>query len=455
MQLLIVDDDDTLRDLLGREIARSGHQIALAATAAEAASSVAEAEPDVVLLDLMLPDRAGIDVLRRFRAERPAMEVIVLTAHGTIDTALEAMKLGAYDFLQKPCRLQEVELAIQRAYERRRLAEENARLRDGLAERGREGEIVGSGPTHEMLMRFMQKVADTESTVLLRGETGTGKELVARAIHRLSPRRDHPFVVVDCASLQESMLQSELFGHEQGAFTGAMRLKHGLFEVADRGTIFLDEIGDVSPAIQAALLRVLETSTFRRLGGTRQLRVDVRMVAATNRELERMMVERQFREDLYFRLNAIHLTIPPLRERKSEIPGLVDHFVARHNARRGTRKRLDAAALDTLRRYRWPGNVRELRHVLDRALVLADTDELTALDIPSDVRCEPAVCEPEPAAVESLRLAEVERAHIVRVLRQVSGHRARAARTLGISLRSLYRKLREFRLERDDSLPGD
>lgn len=445
MRVLIVDDDDALRGLLARELARSGYRIGQAVDGARCLASVEEDEPDVVLLDLMLPDGSGIDVLRRLRAEHPAVEVVVLTAHGTIDTALAAMKLGAYDYLRKPCHLQELELTLDRAHERRRLGEQNARLKEALSgERG--PDLIGSGPAFEELCRIVAKVAASDSTVLVRGETGTGKEVVARAIHRLSPRRDEPFVVVDCAGLHENLLQSELFGHEQGAFTGAARRKHGLFETADGGTVFLDEIAEVSPAVQASLLRVLETSSFRRLGGTHEVHVDVRLVAATNRSLERLMEEGKFRRDLYFRLNAIRIDVPPLRHRPEEIPALVEHFVSLHGARSGTRKRVSPAALARLVRYRWPGNIRELRHVVERALVLADGDAIGPPDLPPEVRGGDLRAD-DVDAPRPLSLAEVERRHIAGVLAEVRGHRAHAARLLGISERNLYRKLHEHQLE--------
>jgi DNA-binding NtrC family response regulator len=455
MNLLIVDDDDALRGLLARELSRSGHQVAVAADAAQCFARVQESEPDVALLDLMLPDRPGIDVLRSLRQERPGLEVVVLTAHGTIDTALAAMKLGAFDYLRKPCHLQELEITLQRAYERRRLAEENARLRDGLSLGGLGPELVGHGPAFEDLRRLVAKVAASDSTVLVRGETGTGKELIARSIHRLSPRRGEPFVVVDCAALHENLLQSELFGHEQGAFTGATRRKHGLFEAADGGTVFLDEIGDVSPAVQAGLLRVLETSSFRHLGGTQEVRVNVRLVAATNRALERLMEEGKFRRDLYFRLNAIHIDIPPLRLRRGDIPVLVEHFVAQANARHGTHKKVSPAATELLRRYDWPGNVRELRHAIERSLVLADADLIRPADLPEELRQAVGASRLDAGQPSGLALADVERRHIARVLAEVDGHRARAAQLLGISERNLYRKIQEHHLEAEERPDGE
>ncbi len=449
MRVMVVDDDEALRDLLARELVRSGHRVAEAADAAACRARLAEEEPDVVLLDLMLPDEPGIEVLRRLRAERPDVEVIVLTAHGTVDTALAAMKLGAFDYLRKPCHLQELELTLERAYERRRLGQENARLKEGLSLGTLGPEIVGSGPAHDELCRLVAKVAASDSTVLVRGETGTGKELVARSIHRLSPRHEEPFVVVDCAALHENLLQSELFGHEQGAFTGATKRKHGLFEAAHGGTVFLDEIGDVSPAVQAALLRVLESSSFRHVGGTQEVRVDVRLVAATNRGIERLADEGKFRRDLYFRLNAIKIELAPLRQRRNEIPTLAEHFVALHNARYGTHRRISPAASRILCGYAWPGNVRQLRHVVERALVLADGDTIAPGDLPPEVRESE-----QPSDRQALSLAELERRHIARVLAEVGGHRSRAAQLLGISERNLYRKIHEHRLEEPEGQGG-
>ena len=452
MRVLIVDDDEALRDLLARELSRSGHRVAQAPDAAACERQVKQEEPDVVLLDLMLPDAPGIDVLRKLRSERPEVQVIVLTAHGSIDTALAAMKLGAFDYLRKPCHLQELEITLDRAGERRRLSQENARLKEGLSLGTLGPEIVGAGPAHEELRRLVAKVAASDSTVLVRGETGTGKELVARSIHRASPRSEEPFVVVDCAALHENLLQSELFGHEQGAFTGATKRKHGLFEAANGGTVFLDEIGEVSPAVQAALLRVLESSSFRHVGGTQEVRVDVRLVAATNRDLERLADEGKFRRDLYFRLNAIKIELAPLRQRRGEIPTLVEHFVALHDARYGTHRRVSPAAARILSGYAWPGNVRQLRHVVERALVLSDGESIKPEDLPPEVRDAGAQVGHDRHA---LTLAEMERRHIARVLAEVGGHRSRAAQLLGISERNLYRKIHEHALEEPDGRDGE
>ena len=446
MNVLLIDDDDSLRAVLGAELRRLGHEVTTAGTAAEGLRASQQTEPDVVLLDLFLPDENGLDVLKKLRAEQPAPDVILLTAHGTVDSAIAAMKHGAYDFLQKPCALQSVDLAIRRAGEHRRLGQENARLKDGLHSSNVSAELIGHGPEFEELKRFISKVAVSEATVLVRGETGTGKELVAAAIHKASRRREQPFVVVDCASLHENLLQSELFGHERGAFTGAVKMRHGLFEAADGGTIFLDEVGDVSPSLQASLLRVLESSTFRRVGGTREMKVDVRVIAATNRDLERMIADGQFRQDLFFRLSSIHVALPPLRNRREDIPFLVEHFTARHNERCGASKRFSPEALEAMTGYGWPGNVRELRHAIERALVLADGEIVQRRDLPPQVSCRTGR-ENQQRDEAILPLVEMERRYLARVLSETGGHRARAAELLGISERNLYRKIREYQLD--------
>jgi DNA-binding NtrC family response regulator len=446
VNVLLIDDDDSLRAVLGAELRRLGHEVTTAGTAAEGLRASQQTEPDVVLLDLFLPDENGLDVLKKLRAEQPAPDVILLTAHGTVDSAIAAMKHGAYDFLQKPCALQSVDLAIRRAGEHRRLGQENARLKDGLHSSNVSAELIGHGPEFEELKRFISKVAVSEATVLVRGETGTGKELVAAAIHKASRRREQPFVVVDCASLHENLLQSELFGHERGAFTGAVKMRHGLFEAADGGTIFLDEVGDVSPSLQASLLRVLESSTFRRVGGTREMKVDVRVIAATNRDLERMIADGQFRQDLFFRLSSIHVALPPLRNRREDIPFLVEHFTARHNERCGASKRFSPEALEAMTGYGWPGNVRELRHAIERALVLADGEIVQRRDLPPQVSCRTGR-ENQQRDEAILPLVEMERRYLARVLSETGGHRARAAELLGISERNLYRKIREYQLD--------
>ncbi len=443
--LLLVDDDETFRTVLSAELARRGWAVTAVATGAQALAAVAAEEPDLMLLDLRLPDADGLDVLRAVRGHPARTEVIVLTGHGTIDTAIEAIRLGAFDYVAKPCPLDELEMRLAKARERRSLLSRNTILEDALTPRDPAADLVGRSTAHRALLQLVERVAPTGSTVLILGETGTGKELVAKLIHARSPRRDRPFVIVDCAGLQEELLQSELFGHEKGAFTGAVRRKHGLFEVADGGTVFLDEIGEMSPATQAKLLRVLETSMFRRLGDVRETRVDVRVLAATNRDLPSAVRRGTFRDDLYYRLNAFRIRVEPLRRRPEDIADLVQRVVARHRERFGAAPHLSPDALAALERYDWPGNVRELIHVVEHALFFTDGPEVLVEHLPPAVRS-PGHCDDSLDATPPLTLAALERAHVERVLRLTNGHRGRTAEILGISERNLYRKLLEWGL---------
>jgi DNA-binding NtrC family response regulator len=360
-----------------------------------------------------------------------------------VQEAIRAMKDGAYDFLTKPCKLGELEAVLEKAIEKQNLERGNVALQREVDRLQPSERFVGLTAAVRELLRMVARVAETDSTVLIRGESGSGKELVARAVHRQSKRAQQPFVVVDCASLHENLLQSELFGHEKGAYTGAIRLKHGLFEVADRGTIFLDEIAEVTPPLQVKLLRVLETGTFRRVGGTVDIKVDVRIIAATNRSLETMMKEGQFREDLYYRLNVFSVHIPPLRERRDDIPPLVEHFIRNSSIVPKRSITVSPEAMDVLQRYTWPGNVRELENVVERALILCDGGVVEPEHLPMGVRLTPSF-EPDGDDNELLELEEVERRYIKRVLEMCKGHRHRAAAILGISERNLYRKLKEI-----------
>jgi DNA-binding NtrC family response regulator len=448
--LLLIDDDDAYRRALGGELRRMGYEVLLAGSGGEALTAVATATPDVVLLDLQLPDMNGLEVLKALRERQPGADVIMLTGHGTIDTAIEAIRLGAFDYLSKPCPLDELRVRIQRAQERQALTRRASLLERGLTPPDLGSEFIGSSPEFARVLDLLERVAPTDSNVLITGETGTGKEMAAKLIHARSLRRQRPFVVVECAALQESLLQSELFGHERGAFTGADRAKPGLFEVADGGTVFLDEIGEVSLATQVKLLRVLDTSTFRRVGATAEIRVNVRVLAATNRDLDAMVKQGLFREDLYYRLSTITLRLPALRERRADVDLLANHFAAQLNERFGFRKRLGPAALDRLRAHDWPGNVRELRHVIEAAMIVAPGSEIEAGHLPPSVGrgSAPMAAGGETAAApgDLPTLEQLERAHIERVLRATHGHRSQAAAILGISERNLYRKLREYQL---------
>ena len=447
--ILLVDDDDAFRGALARQVERLGFRVASVGSGAEAIAAAGEAAPDVALVDLRLRDLDGMQVLQRLREKSPGTEVIMLTGHGSIDSAIAAIRAGAFDYLSKPCPLDELEVRLQRALERQSLRRRASLLERGLTPPDLGGGFVGDSPGFRQVVQLVERVAAAHSTVLITGETGVGKEMVAKLIHARGPRRDRPFVVVECAALQESLLQSELFGHERGAFTGADRAKPGLFEVAHGGTIFLDEIGEVSPPTQVKLLRVLDTSTFRHLGGTAEIHVDVHVIAATNRDLEAMVRQGLFREDLFYRLRTIAITVPPLRERRSDIALLARHFVSVLSERFGFRKRLGDEALSVLQARDWPGNVRELLHVVEGAMVVCEGEEIRPEHLAPaarDARAEAAA--PAPVAEEPpLRtLDEMEKAQIEAALRRTGGHRGRAARALGISERSLYRKLHAYGL---------
>ena len=444
--ILVVDDDAAFRTVMAGELARLGFDVATAGSGGEAVARVAEREPDVVLLDLQLPDMSGLDVLKAIREKGASSEVIMLTGHGSIDTAIESIRIGAFDYVSKPCPLDEIEVRIGRAVERRALNRRATLLERGLTPPDPGGWFVGESPEFRRVVELATRVAPTDSTVLVTGETGSGKEQVARLLHARSTRARRPFVVVECAALQEELLQSELFGHERGAFTGADRAKPGLFEVADGGTIFLDEIGEVSQATQVKLLRVLDTSTFRHVGGTAEIRVDVRVVAATNRDLEAMVRQGLFREDLYYRLSTITITLPPLRNRGADVDLLASRFVETLNARFGVRRRLAAEARARLQAHDWPGNVRELLHVIEHAIVVCEGDEIRPEHLPAAIGRLTATASTSPDGGALPSLADLERAHVERVLRSVGGHRGNAARILGISERNLYRKIREYGL---------
>jgi len=445
--ILLVDDDRPFLRALSLELRSRGYETTTAATAQEAVEAAATGAPAITLLDLNLPDADGLEVLRRLHDRQVQTEVIMLTGHGTIDTAIEAIRLGAFDYVSKPCPIEELEIRIGKALERRSLMERNRILESRLVPQDDADALVGQSAAFQEMLHLVDRVAATQSTALILGETGTGKEMVARRLHARSPRGSRPFVVVECAALQEELLQSELFGHERGAYTGAVRAKPGLFEVADGGTLFLDEIGEVPLPTQVKLLRVLEASTFRHVGGTRELRVDVRVIAATNRDLDRQVAAGHFREDLLYRLDTVRVEVPPLRARRDDIPLLVEHFMSRLGERAGVRRGITPEALAVLGRHGWPGNVRELLHVVEHGMVVSD-GAIGVEHLPRSVR-QPAQTDLAAAAAPApgsalLSLRELEHEHVRHVLQEVAGHRARAARILGISERNLYRKLREY-----------
>ena len=441
VSLLIVDDDPDFRSTVVRRFLRRGYQLQEASDGEEALGLAERRQFDVALLDMVMPGLSGIELLSRLKSANPECEVVMLTGQGTVETAVQAMKLGAYDYLTKPFPLAELELLIQKAYERHQLSKENKQLRAVLQRREPRTEMVGQSPAMQELQRVIQRAGPTEKAILIQGESGTGKELVARLLHQLSPRATKPLVVINCAALPETLLESELFGHEKGAFTGAVSSKPGLFEVADGGTLFIDEIGELAGSLQAKLLRVLEDGSMRRIGSVKECRVNVRLLAATNRDMAVEVHEGRFREDLYYRINVMSLNVPPLRDRAGDIPLLVRHFL-------GEEWQIEPEALVAMERFEWPGNVRQLINALERAKIMADDGQIRLGDLPPEVTGKPAE---GPATATALgefgELAAIQRAHIVEVLRRERGNKARAARALGINRRSLYRLIDKYEIQ--------
>jgi DNA-binding NtrC family response regulator len=435
IRMLVVEDDKALSEIVCEELRERGHMAVAAETVAEGLEQLKQSEFEVALVDLMLPDGSGIDILKRIADEGLATEAIVLTGYATVDTAIQAMKLGAYDYVTKPARMEELEVLVAKAAEKSRLRRENSHLRRRLEGQpaAADGIVTDDATMHE-LMATLERVAPSDLPVLIQGESGTGKELIARAVHRLSARNVQPFVAINCGAVPENLLESELFGHEKGSFSGALSRKPGLFEVADKGVLFLDEVGEISQGMQVKLLRAIESKEFFRVGGTRPVRTDVRLVSATNKNVKTEMQEGRFREDLYYRLNGVTIRLPPLRERKADIPLLARHFLDRFSAK----KKLTARAMETLQNYGWPGNVRELQMVMQRAAILSSSDTLDAADLPLDVRDQNW----KAAAVKTgLSLADMEKEYIETVLKEHDGHRGKTARALGIDPKTLYNKL--------------
>jgi DNA-binding NtrC family response regulator len=447
IRLLVVDDDANLVEMMQERFDRKGTKIATAATGAAALTQAAGARFDVALLDVNLPDMNGLDLLARLKEQHPEIEVIMLTAHGSIETAIQAMKSGAYDFLTKPFHFNELDIHVQKAFEKVALARRERQWVEHISFESPRYRMVGTSAPHLRVMQLIEKVAPTDATVLIRGASGTGKELVARALHYNSPRRTRPLVTVNCAALQETLLESELFGHEKGAFTGAVQTKPGLVEIAEGGTLFIDEIAEMAPGLQAKLLRVLENGHYRRVGSTHEALADVRVIAATNKNLEDERKAGKFREDLYYRLNVVTIPLPSLADRRQDIADLVRHFLTTRQIG-PTPFTIKPEALDALSNYDWPGNIRELANVLERAQILAEEHTITLDDLPDNL-----IDHRPPAAAKSgdpRQLREVERSHVMDIMRQEKGNKVHAARVLGISRRALYRLIKKYHLENEN-----
>ncbi len=442
IRVLVVDDEPALRDMFRESLADRGFAVSTAADGQEGLAILRAQAFDVVLLDLKMPRLDGLGLLRKVKEEEMEAEVIILTANAELDTAIEAMKLGAFDYLTKPCRLHEMEVVLRKAFDRRQLARENRALRRMVAQREAAPALIAQSPAMRKVLADVEKVAAADSPVLIQGESGTGKELIARAIVHKSGRAGKPFLAVNCGAFQDELLESELFGHEKGAFTGAVAQRHGLFEVAHAGTLLLDEVGEMSTAMQAKLLRVLEDGEIRRVGSTRVQKVDVRVIAATNRDLAQDVDTGRFRKDLFYRLHVLTLALPPLRERPEDIPILIAHFMGRL-ARRRPPKRLSEEALELLTRYHWPGNIRELENLVERLVVFSESEVIGAADLPAGIRA-PAAPRGAPGEPEAQSLKQMEALHIAKILTQCGGNKSQAARVLGIDVKTLASKIKTY-----------
>jgi two-component system, NtrC family, response regulator PilR len=448
--ILIVDDERSMREFLGIYLRREGYRIETAQGATEARAALKARVFDVVITDLRMPDGDGLQILAESKRLHPDTEVVVVTAFSTTETAIAAMKAGAHDYLTKPFKIDEVSLVVERAMEKRRLARDNLTLRDEIKGRYKLDRLLGKSPPMQRVFDVLRKVASTRTSVLLIGESGTGKELAARALHELSPRTDRPFVAVNCAAIPETLLESELFGHVKGSFTGASSDKQGLFEAANTGTLLLDEVADLPIAMQVKLLRVLQERKVKPVGGITEREVDVRIVAATNRDLEAEVDKAAFRQDLYYRLNVIQIRLPPLRERREDLPLLVDHFVRKFSAEHGRPVTgTTPEVMSALMTYHFPGNVRELENMIERAVTLATTDQLP-LDAFPNLAGLHGVAVPGPHAIDRLpadgldlerHLEDYERTILIKALEQTGGNRTEAARLLQVSFRSMRYRL--------------
>jgi two-component system response regulator AtoC len=444
-RILIVDDDAASLASLGEAMNREGYRVTLAGSGEEATQIAQEQEFDVVITDLRMRDVDGLQVLRTYKSLRPETVLIVMTGFASMDTVVDAMSAGAYDYISKPFRLDQMRLKVQHSLQYSKLLRENRSLREQAQNRDLQGRIIGSSPAMIEVFKTIAKVAPSDATVLIQGESGTGKELVARSIHNLGSRKEKIFQAVNCAAVAESLLESELFGYLKGSFTGAIASKRGVFEVADRGTVFLDEIGDTAPVMQSKLLRVLESGEIMPVGSTAATRVNVRIIAATHRDLTSLVAQKKFREDLYYRLKVVTVELPALRNRMSDLPLLFDYFLKKYSTRQGKTLAVHPEVLSFLQRYDWPGNVRQLENVVERAVALNTSGVFASEDLPEEIQAYTGNKPPQPRDGKWTTLAEMEDRYIREVIEAVAGNISRAAEILDIDRRTLYR-----RMERDD-----
>ncbi|MEE9218623.1 MAG: sigma-54 dependent transcriptional regulator [Acidobacteriota bacterium] len=457
-KILVVDDEVSMRDFLDIMLRKEGYEVELAGTGREAMRLLEGGLYDLVISDLSMGDLSGLDILRRSKEVAAQTPVMMITAYASTESAIDALKLGACDYVIKPFNVDELKIVIRNALERRRLVSENQELKRELRGRYRFEELVGRSPKMKAVLSLVEKISMTGSTVLVQGESGTGKELVARAIHFNSPRADKPFISINCGALPDELLESELFGHTKGSFTGAISSKKGLFEVADGGSIFLDEIGETSTAMQVKLLRVLQERRIRRVGGTEEIPVNVRIIAATNQDLAQAVRERRFREDLFYRINVIPLPLPPLREKKEDIPTLAEHFLAKVSKEMGKPlKGISRQAMELLEAHAWPGNVRELENVIERAVALESAGMIQPQSLPPEVRegrvagAAPGIDIPEEGLDLESRLEDLRVDAMRQALERSEGVQSQAARQLGMTFRSFRYFAKKYGLARDDS----
>lgn len=453
--ILVADDERGQREIMKTILQGEGYDVATASNGKEAFRLAQEGTFDAILTDLKMADGDGMQLLNDILKERPAATVVIMTAHGTVDSAVEAMKLGAFDYLSKPLEREELLVVVNKAVEKTRLLSENTRLREQLEDRFRVENIIGGDGKMQEIFRMTKKVSGSNATVLIYGESGTGKELVAKAIHQNGPRKNKPFIAINCAAIPATLLESELFGYEKGAFTGANTRKIGIFESASDGTLFLDEIGDMEMGLQAKLLRAIQEKEIRRVGGKDSIRVDVRIIAATNKNIEEEMRNGRFREDLYYRLNVISFRLPALRERSGDIPELVDHFMQKHGKAAGKRiKGISNDALKYLMNYNWPGNVRQLEAAIERALVLEEDERIGVESLPVEIRNKPYQIGKLDFDIpdEGLSFEELEKEILLKAMKKADGVIAKAATLLGMSYRTLQYRLDKFEIKKEECI---